>query len=94
MTEAYYCHPCKYRITLPAELENESQLELVNLSRANRNIDTMAAIRMKYGLDLRDAKFIARHISKRKDHCADCGNKLLEDGITHCPFCSGLNFSW
>ena len=94
MPEAYYCHPCKFRIILPVELENESQLELVKLSRSGRNIDAMIAMRLKYGLGLGDAKFITKHISRPKDHCADCGKKLLEDGVTNCPSCSGLNFNW
>lgn len=94
MAETYYCHQCKYKITLPEELEHETPVELVKLSRLGRNIDAMITIRLKYGLGLADSKFITNHIPRKKDHCANCGNKLLEDGITNCPTCSGLNFNW
>ncbi len=94
MAETYYCHPCNLSITLPDELDNGVPAEAVRLSRINRNIDAMFVLRMTFGVRLDDAKFIAKHISKPKFRCADCGKNLLEDGITYCPHCSGLNFNW
>ena len=94
MAETYYCHPCNQSITLPDELDNSIPTEALRLSRINRNIDAMFTLRIKFGVGLDDAKFIAQHISKPKFRCANCGKNLLEDGITYCPHCSGLNFNW
>ncbi len=94
MPETYYCPSCKYSISLPNELENENPLELVEIVRSGRIIDAMHFLRLKYNLGLGDSKFIATHISRIKDHCVNCGNLLLENGLTHCPSCSGLSFNW
>ena len=94
MPETYYCHSCKYSITLPEELENDKLPELVEIIRSGRIIDAMHFLRLKYRFGLGDSKFIATHVSRIKDHCVNCGNKLLEDGLTNCPSCSGLNFNW
>ena len=51
-------------------------------------------LQTNFGVRLDDAKFIAQHISKPQFRCANCGKSLLEDGITYCPHCSGLNFNW
>lgn len=94
MAETYYCHLCSLSITLPDELDNSIPTEAVRLSRINRNIDAMFVLQTNFGVRMDDAKFIAQHISKPKFHCANCGKNLLEDGITYCPHCSGLNFNW
>ncbi|MBE0671879.1 MAG: hypothetical protein IH588_14930 [Anaerolineales bacterium] len=94
MAETYFCHHCQQSITLPDALDNSIPDETVRLSRINRNIDAMFTLQVKFGVGLGDAKFITQHISKSKGRCANCGKNLLEDGITYCPHCSGLNFNW
>ena len=93
MSETYECPKCNNRLTLPLEIDAEDREAIVRVFRSGGKIDTMIVIRERLNLGLLESKIMTAHMVERKDHCR-CGGKLLEEGITYCPSCSGLNFNW
>jgi hypothetical protein len=94
MSKTYHCPACKQDIALPEELLETPPTEALSLFRTGRKVDTIIALRTTYEIGLWEAKFITRHISEPKGSCANCKGSLLEDVITYCPTCGGLNFNW
>jgi hypothetical protein len=94
ITDVYECPQCKNRIALPPEMTEQDQEEIARICRSSRKLEAMKYIFQKFKLGLIESKVIMVHVSTPKDHCVNCGNKLLETGITYCPSCSGLNLNW
>ena len=94
MHNIYECPQCNNKLTLPDEMTESDQMEIVMVCRSGRKIDAILLIRSKYNLGLAESSLLVRHISDPKDHCANCKNRLPETGVTFCPSCSGLNLNW
>jgi hypothetical protein len=95
MVETYECPNCNAMVTVPLDMKIEDQEQFAAMWRSGRKIEAIyEASKKKYLGDLTNCKGIMLHISDPNDSCLRCGTKLLESGITYCPFCNGLNLNW
>ena len=94
MNETYECPKCNGKLTLPADIDEQVQVELAEACRGTRKVEAMLLIREKLNIGLGECKCMIWLISGLISLCGRCGHKLLESGVIYCPACSSLNLNW
>ncbi|MEZ5427197.1 MAG: hypothetical protein R2747_13085 [Pyrinomonadaceae bacterium] len=87
----FECRKC-FPIDVPDDWTDEKKAEVASLTRKTSPIFAIQYFR-PIGMDLRQAKGIALHVTRKKGVCHGCTTELIEyEG--QCPKCKRLNLDW
>jgi hypothetical protein len=82
----------KANVVWPASLPSEEKSRIAAEVRES----PLAAVKLnheRFGLDLREAKALAFHITKKPGECHRC-HRSLQDEVSVCEQCRSANLDW
>jgi tRNA(Ile2) C34 agmatinyltransferase TiaS len=88
------CDRCGATWLSPVGLDPTTAHELASLIRGGDRITAIRRLRDATGLELRDAKAVEAHVTRRPGECQRCGAVLAAGGGLACPRCGSLNYDW
>jgi Zn finger protein HypA/HybF involved in hydrogenase expression len=87
-----FCPKCKTNVVLPPSLSPEEKSTIAAEVRAS----PVAAVKLnheRFGLNLREAKALAFHVTKKRGECYRC-HRPLQDEVSICEQCHSANLDW
>lgn|SRR5574337_1456845 len=87
-----FCPQCKANVVWPASLSSAEKSGIAAEVREN----LLAAVKLnheRFGLNLREAKALAFHVTKKHGECHRC-HRPLQDEVSVCGLCRSANLDW
>ena len=87
-----FCPKCKTNVIWPPSLSPEEKSTIAAEVRAS----PLAAVKLnheRFGLNLREAKALAFHVTKKRGECHRC-HRSLQDEVSICGQCRSANLDW
>ena len=87
-----FCPKCKANVVWPASLSSEEKSRFAVEARES----PLAAVKLTHerlGLNLREAKALAFHVTKKRGECHRC-HRPLQGEASVCGQCRSANLDW
>jgi Zn finger protein HypA/HybF involved in hydrogenase expression len=87
-----FCPKCKANVVWPASLSSAEKSGIAAEVREN----LLAAVKLnheRFSLNLREAKALAFHVTKKHGECHRC-HRPLQDEVSVCGLCRSANLDW
>ena len=87
-----FCTKCRANVVWPASLSVEEKSRIAGEVRA----DLLAGAKLvngQFGLNLREAKALSFHITRKKGECHRC-HRRVQDEVSVCQQCRSANLDW
>jgi hypothetical protein len=87
-----FCPKCRTNVVWPAHLSAEEKSGLAAEVRSSPSSGAKLG-HMQFGLDLREAKALSFHITRKSGECHRCHRPLHEE-VSICTQCRSANLDW
>jgi hypothetical protein len=87
-----FCPKCKTSVAWPASLTAEEKSAIAAEVRASP-LSGVKLAHAQFGLDLREAKALSFHITRKSGECHRCHRPLREE-VAICAQCRSANLDW
>jgi len=87
-----FCPKCRTNVVWPSSLSPEDKSKIAAEVRES----PLAAVKLNhehFGLNLREAKALAFHVTKKRGECHRCHRPLQEE-VSICGQCRSTNLDW